>query len=289
MLGQHLGVGCIEILQVIGGQGAVARGERRAMQVAELFRVQLDGKAVVLRGAKHPFHLPGRKSNTFTERIHRIGQSVSGQRRQHFLAHELDVRVAATGILVRKGMGTQECGFHRHLERAEAARHSEHLALVLGGEAIARFDLDRGYTLGHQSAQPRQRLLVKVVFAGLPRRLHGGCDATAASGEFRVARAIEAHLELSRAIAAVDQMGVAIDQSGGDEPARAVEHGPARRLGTRRQRRSGAHPRDFAILDPHRTRLDQAVGSATRRHGRQLGIDPKGVPIGVHECSVSQG
>ena len=52
---------------------------------------------------------------------------------------------------------------------------------------------------------------------------HGGHDAAAGLGDVGIGGAIEALLEFSGAVAAVNQMGVAIDEAGGEEPATAID------------------------------------------------------------------
>ena len=63
----------------------------------------------------------------------------------------------------------------------------------------------------------------ELVLARRAGRLDGGDDAAAGAGDLLVARAFQAQLELVRPVAAIDEMGVAIDEAGGDPAALAVD------------------------------------------------------------------
>ena len=80
----------------------------------------------------------------------------------------------------------------------------------------------------------------KLLFARRARRLHRREDAAARLGDLGIGDAIEPHLEFGGAIAAIDEMGVAIDEARGEQPPAAVDLLARRRLaGTARPRRSG--------------------------------------------------
>ena len=63
----------------------------------------------------------------------------------------------------------------------------------------------------------------ELVLARRAGRLDGGDDAAASAGDLLVARAFQAQLELVRPVAAIDEVGVAIDEPGGDPAALAVD------------------------------------------------------------------
>ncbi len=66
-------------------------------------------------------------------------------------------------------------------------------------------------------------LAMSSVFACRPRRLHGGDDAAPGAGDLLIGGAGEPQLELMGAVAAENEMGVAVDQAGGDPAALAVD------------------------------------------------------------------
>ena len=98
---------------------------------------------------------------------------------------------------------------------------------------------------------------------------HGRNDAAAGSGNFLIGGAGQAQLELGGAIAAMDQMGVAVDQARRDPAAGAVDRlcgGEGRRFNM------GASIGDTAIARGDHAVLDRADPVA--RHRRQPGIGP---------------
>ena len=112
-------------------------------------------------------------------------------------------------------MGAKKCGANG--DRALAGKTARGLQLAALGielEAIAGLDLDGGDAFRDQGIEPRQRRSHKLVGAGLPRRFHRGNDAAAGARDFFVTRACQTLLELVGAVAAVDQMGMAVDQAG---------------------------------------------------------------------------
>ena len=94
-----------------------------------------------------------------------------------------------------------------------------------------------------------------------------GDDAAAGCGDLGVADAGEALLELGGAVAAEDQVGVAVDEAGGDPAAGAVDaaHGAGRAVG-----RAGID--DAPVPRRHRATLDRGA-----RHGEQPRFGPDNV------------
>ena len=80
-------------------------------------------------------------------------------------------------------------------------------------EPVAGFDLDGRAALGDQTVEAGQALRHEVVLARRAGRLHGREDAAARAGDFLVAGALEAQLELVRPVAAEDEVGMAIHQA----------------------------------------------------------------------------
>ena len=94
----------------------------------------------------------------------------------------------------------------------EAARDAQRLALGGKVEPVAGLDFDRRDAFGDQRVEPPQRRAQEFVFARRARRAHGRKDAAALAGDLFVARAGEPQLEFVRPVAAVDEVGVAVDQ-----------------------------------------------------------------------------
>ena len=55
--GHRFRAGLVEMLEMVGGQRAILRGERGAVLVGQLLGVEPDAKAVVRRGLEQPLDL----------------------------------------------------------------------------------------------------------------------------------------------------------------------------------------------------------------------------------------
>ena len=114
--------------------------------------------------------------------------------------------------------------------RPEPARHAEHLELGLDIEAVAGLDLDGRDAFGEERSQAAGCGPEEVVLA---RRARGGDrreDAAALLGDVGIGCAVEPLLEFIGAIAAIDEMGVAIDETRRDEAPAAVDREAGRRI-----------------------------------------------------------
>ena len=105
----------------------------------------------------------------------------------------------------------------------EPARDAERFALGGKVEPIAGFDFDRAYALGDKSVQPPERRSDELVFARGAGRADSGKNAAAFAGDLFISGAGEPELEFVRPIAAIDEVGVAIDQGGRDPAAFAID------------------------------------------------------------------
>ena len=144
------------------------------------------------------------------------------QRGQDVAADFIDVVVGAAGVLGWQRMRGQQRGGDVHaayMRMREFASHRELLAFMLQRQPVAGFDLDGGDAFIHQGVQPGQGLGEQLLVAGQARFLHRGHDAAALFGDGLVTDAIQALLELVRAVAGVDQVRVAVDEARRDEPA----------------------------------------------------------------------
>ena len=166
-----------------------------------------------------------------------------------------------------------------HLERqlaAEAARDAQAPRLVLEAEAVAGLDLERGDAFGHQHPCTRGGKSVQLRIAGRARRRDGRADAAAGAGDVLVARAFEAQLELARAVAAVDQVGMAVDQARRHERAAEVVLGADREpAGRVAELAFGADPAQGLAVDEQRAVLDPAPRHCAGFERREAGVAPQ--------------
>ena len=155
----------------------------------------------------------------------------------------------------------------------DPTRGAQHLQLIRDRQPVAGLDLDRGGTAGDQLVDPGQGKGKKPVFAGSPRRVDGGQDTTTRAGNLGVADALQALLELDRAVAGMDRMGVAINQAGGDEAALQVPRITGAKGCGQIGHRAG--PGDAVAVQCHGRVRDQAVASlaGNRSHRGEGGVD----------------
>jgi len=202
------------VLEVIGGERAELGSEPRAVHVRELVRVHLHRQPLQASGAEDAFRLCAGEGDRLAERIDRVRQSLSRNRRNGFTAHVVDVIVGAPRVLGRERMGGEQRRAHVHPRlRTQASRDAQLLGLRGRIEAIARLDLDRGDAFGCKRSKARHALLREVGLARGARCTHGRCNAAALARDVGVGGAVEAALELVRAIAGVNEMRVAIDET----------------------------------------------------------------------------
>ncbi len=149
------------------------------------------------------------------------------------------------------------------------ARRAQHLQFVVGRQPITRFDLDRRDALGDQRVEAGQRACDQFGLARAARRAHRRDNAATRAGDLFIASARKPHRPLVRAVAAMNQMRVAVDQARGDEAAAAIMDGSRRRRGAA----GGSGIDDPAVLRGHHAIVDQAetiVG-----HRRDSGVRPE--------------
>src|SRR5262249_56048150 len=110
------------------------------------------------------------------------------------------------------------------------------------------------------------------------RRGDRGTDSAAGAGDLLVSGAAEAQLELVRAVAAIDEMRVAIDEARGHPAAGEVVHLARDAAGIAGQIRHRPEPGDAAVLDGECRALDRAIGRAAAAHGPKPPAPPPPVP-----------
>ena len=143
----------VEVLEVVGRQGAEQGRQRRAVEVGALFGMELDGQAGRLRRAEHPPHLRRRESHAFAERIDGVRQSRRRHRGDHGPADKVDIAIGVARELRRHGVGAQEGRPDRHRTVfRQAARGAQLLEFRLQIEAVAGLDLDRGDAFGDSAS-----------------------------------------------------------------------------------------------------------------------------------------
>ncbi len=251
------------MLDVVARQRAVARSEPGAIHVGELLGMQLDGQAQRLGGLEDLLGLGQAEGDALAEHVHRVHQAFFGQRGKHLAADQIDVVLAAAGVFRWQRMRAQEGGAHGDAAGlAQPPRGAQLLALVLQRQAVAGFDLDGAHALVQQRLKPRQGLREQFVFRSGARGFHGGDDASAGPGDLFVAGSGQPHGEFVGAVAAIDEVGVAIHKAGRGQGA------PTRMAGQRGEgRRHGGHGSDPA----HGAALHHDAGQGIVGHGHVRG------------------
>jgi hypothetical protein len=156
----------------------------------------------------------------------------------------------------------------------EAARHAQ--AARLGGlvEAVAGLDLDRRHALAHEHAGTGGGGVEQRCIAGGARGRHGGADATPGAGDGLVAGALQPQLELGRALAGVDEVGVRVHEAGREQ--RALQIDLAGGTGHGGEIGVGADPGDAPALEQQRAVVDQAPAGVARQGGEPAVAQQRG-------------
>lgn len=281
--GQGLHAGVVQVLQMVAAQALVAAGQGGAAAVAQLLGMQLDRQAQGAGAAEQAVDLRGAEGDVLAEAVHRVHQALGLPAGQP-VAQGLDVVVGPTGELRRQGVGTQGGGAHRHRQPlAHGPRHPQAAGLVGLAQAVAGLDLHRGHAFAQQHPGTAQRGVQQGRIAGVAGGLHGRADAAAGAGNLLVAGTLQAQLEFACPVAAIDQVGVAVDQAGGDDAAAPVVLGVHRQAG--RQRGGRAHPGDALAFGDDGAVGDPAPG-AVGAQGGQVGAAPEGAVGAAHRGGV---
>jgi hypothetical protein len=121
-------------------------------------------------------------------------------------------------------MGRQPGGLDAH--RANMCKRlgrSQHLEFGVDGQAIARLDFHGAHAFGQESVEARQALGDEFLYGCIAGCAHGRYDAATSSRDLCIGGTLKAHLEFDGAIAAVDEMGVTVDERRGNEAATTVD------------------------------------------------------------------
>ena len=101
----------VGIFEMVRRQRAESRGECRAMQVGELIGVQTKRQAERLRFCEYLRGLFHREGDAFAEGVDHIGETLGGDRRQHFVADRIDIAGLVAGHLRRELRARREMSF----------------------------------------------------------------------------------------------------------------------------------------------------------------------------------
>ena len=210
----RLDAGVRQVFEVVTAQRAEAGRQRRAAAVAELLGVQLDGQAERAGGGEHALDLRRREGDRLAEAVHGVDQPLRVPARQP-PADGVDVVVRAAFEFGWQRVGGQRGGAHGLAGGgADLAGDAQAACLVHIAQAVARLDLQCRHALGEQGAGALHGTVAQRVVGRGARGGHGRADAATGAGDLLVACALQPQLELAGAVAAVDEVGVRVDQAG---------------------------------------------------------------------------
>ena len=205
---------------MIGGQGLETRRELRAMEVRQLFRMQLDRKSCGGGRLEDPAHLFGAEADAFAKGVDGVDPSFAGQVRDHPVRDQGDVAVGISSIFRCRGVGPQEGRADTDgAALSQLPGCAQHAALVLNGQAVAGLDLEGGDPFGHQCLESGEGGGHQLGLGRLAGGLHRREDSAARAGNVLVGGSPQAQLELVRPVAPMDEMRVAVDEARRDPPA----------------------------------------------------------------------
>ena len=224
----------------------------------QLLCMQLDRQPEFGGSVEDPRHLRHGKGDPLAEAVDGIDQPLGMGCAQARNGDFVKVGVGTVRVFGWHGMGCEPAGDdpHRALDR-QTARGAQHLQLVLDAQAIAGLDLDGRGALCQQCIQSRQRRREQRILGGGAGGAHRGQDAAAGAGDLLVSRALQPHLEFSRAVAAEDEVGVAVQQRRGN-------HATAEAFRVALRRLSRAEPLDAPVLQADPAVLDDPPAGAVQ-------------------------
>lgn len=232
----------VGVFEVVGGERPEPRRECGSAGVRELVGMELDRQAMRSRRRKDAGNF-------------RLGEPLAGHGGENHIANLVDKGGAVP--VAREGMGAEIGGDHRDgAPAAELPRRPQHPELGVAVETVAGLDLDRGHAFREEVVEPGQGQANQRLFTCGAGGADGGEDAAAGRGDLLVGGALKPLLELARAVAREDEMGMAVDQARSDQPAFAVD-GLARNDSGRQIGHPGLE-RDAAIDSADRGGLNQS-------------------------------
>ena len=281
--GAHRGdAGRIQMLDVVGRQRAMLRGQFGTVLVAHLLGVDLQRQPVRTGRLEYLRGLFAGEGDVLAEHVHRFGQAFGGDGRDHYFADLVDVvlRLASRRHRVRAEEGGHDFDLAQLLQ---LFGHAQLLALVVQGQAVAGLDLDGGHAFAQHRVQPRQAGGEQGGIVGGAGGAHGGNDAAAGAGDVGIADALQALLELVGAVAGMNQVGVAVDQAGAD-PAPAAVDALRGVEGRRTGGRAGMH--DAPCMRGDDAVADDAEAAAGVVECHQVGVMPNRIAVHAHPSQL---
>jgi len=202
---------------MIGRKRAIGGGEFGAAEIRELLCMKLDGNTERTGLVEDPPYLVHREGDAFAEAVYCIDEALGMRPFKSGQDHLGNVIPVSPLVFDGRRMGAEIGGDDPHWANLlKSSGSAQHFQLRLDIEAIAGLDLDGGDTFRDQCVEPRQRGFDQSFDGERVGRLHGGDDAAAGTRNLFIGRALEAHLEFARPVAAIDDMRVAIDEAGCD-------------------------------------------------------------------------
>src|SRR5579872_4394011 len=166
-------------------------------------------------------------------------------------------------------MRAQERRLHRNRKAfSKRTRHAQHAQLRFAIEPITGLDLDRRNAAGTHHRHALRGCFKKLLKRGGTRLSHRVLNTAAGLCDLSVRRSAKTLLELGGARAGIDQMRVAIDQSGRDEPSAEIDDSASDLLERVRKLGAWAYPCNTLALRRNCRVLNEAVLIA--HHGCDL-------------------
>ena len=147
---------------------------------------------------------------------------------------------------------------------------------MLERQTVAGFDFDRRHAFGEQLVETRQAFGHELLFACRARGINRRENAAAAGRDLLVRHAVQTLHEFAGAVAGVDEMGVAVDESRRDEPALAVGVLRGGEIAGRFGSRAGVV--DEPVMARDEAVVDEAQALAVRE-GRKASVSPNAVTV----------
>ena len=186
----------------------------------------------------------------------------------------VDIGVRTAPVIGRDAWAPRKRGLDRHTPAARRSPRgrAQHLQFGLDIKAVARLDLDRRDALRRSAHRARGRAAA-ISSSSLAARV-AVTDETMpppARAISVVARAMQPHLEFGGAVAAMDEMGMAVDQAGRHQPPFAVDPVSGREVCGQRRHRA-APRRSRSPVHRQRPARDQAKRPARRQRSHSRSI-----------------
>ncbi len=264
---------------MVGRQSAILGGKRGAMLVGQLFGVKPYSQAVRRGRLEQAFDLVRGERNGVAISIDDSDLPRLGGGGDQLVDDVAQIMRSAVALGSGDGVKREQGRDDPHCRSiAERVGELEEAQFALYLEAVASFHLDRRATAAHQCVKASARAGQQVFVACSRGFGDGRGDSAAGLGDFLIGRSSAAHRMFVGAIAAEDQMGVTIDQTGRDPGAAKrgnVLGSIAGELG------AFADSNHLAVGDSDRSIVDDAQRIARRGFERRdAAIDEQAVPHG---------